>query len=190
MGAKTEAQRGSATCPGPHRGQTHSWGPVRPVGRGSRPTPAPHLSTKKSVCPRRRLFQVQAADIRSGDIVDVVPGVQTPVVPPCSVSAPATELRGAGVVQGGGTMVSAHLHSSLSTLPCQPPTPAVTPARQMCRGGAGAIPGDAALSAPGGPKSSGHLLPSLTGAGGLAPSWRLPSTYPSPGGPGSAMTLP
>lgn len=55
-----------------------------------------------------------------------------------------------------------------------------TPSRQMCRGGGGAIPGDAALSAPGGPRYSRHLLPSPTGEGGLAHSWRRSSTHPSP----------
>lgn len=54
-----------------------------------------------------------------------------------SVSAPAAEPRGTGLVQGAGTCVHAQLHASASTLPAGPPTPAAMPARQMCREGPG-----------------------------------------------------
>lgn len=136
---KLEARRGSATCPGPQGGPTHSWAPVCPLGGGSRPLPAPHLSTKNAVCPGGRLLRVQTADVGHRDAVD-----SRHRVPASSGSAPATEPRSTGLVQGGSAHVSAHLHAPLSTLPCRPPTPAATPSRQMCRGGAGAIPGDTA----------------------------------------------
>lgn len=83
-------------------------------------------------------------------VVDQVRGTPDTSGPSLSnVSAPTAELRSTGVVQVGGAKVPAH--ASPSTLPVQPPTPAVTPARQTCRGGAGAVPGDIAGLAPGAP---------------------------------------
>lgn len=166
---------GLSYLPGAARRPDSQLGPCVSVGWWLSPLPAPHLSTKNAVCPGGRLLGVQTAGVGCRDAVDSRHGV-----PAHSESAPATEPQSAGVVQGGSASVSAHLHDPLSTLPCRPPTLAATPSRQMCRGGGGAIPGDAALSAPGGPRYSRHLLPSPMGEGGLAHGWRRSSTHPSP----------
>lgn len=68
---------------------------------------------------------------------------------PSSVLVPVAEPQSTGVGQGGGAKVPAH--ASPITLLVQPLTPAVTPARQTCRGGAGTVPGDTAVLAPGAP---------------------------------------
>lgn len=83
---------------------------------------------------------------------------------PRSVSDPAAEPWGTGLVQGVGACVPARLHASPDTLPAWPPSPAAMPTWQMCRGETRAVPGDGAVSAPGDLEHSRHLPSSPGGA--------------------------
>lgn len=154
--------RGAQLPPqGPHRAQTRSWSPVDPADGGLCPRPCPSPEHEDCLLPGPAV-----AVLCRGMVDQISSAANTSSRSPPSMSAPATKPWGTRVVQTGGAGVPARLHASHSTLPGRPPTPAVMPASQTCRGRAGAVPGDTAASASWGPRHSRHLLPSPGGAGG------------------------
>ena len=115
------------------------------LGMAPTPAPSPHLSTK--TCGRGRCSRTRQQLLGAEGCSQVPHTSDTGSPSLVSVSVPAAEPWGAAVVRGWGTRIPAHLPSS-----------AAAHSRLMCRAGAEAVPGNAAMSAPGA-RHSRHLFP-------------------------------